>query len=203
VISQISGRVLSRGADTLVVQVGGVGLKIAVTPRTAAGVDVGGECTLTTELVVREDSLTLYGFADASERDVFSTVQTVSGIGPRLAMTMLAGLAPDQIRAAVVNDDVAALTTVPGLGRKTAQRIILDLKDKLGGPAVDTVRLPGAAAGWRPQVVDALTGLGWSAAQAQEAVGAVAADPGGADLDVASALRRALILLDHSAGVGR
>ena len=131
-IASLRGRVLSRAADEVVVEVGGVGLSVVVSPRTAADVDVGAECLLTTHLVVREDSLTLYGFADTGEREVFRTVQTVSGIGPRLALTMLSTLSAGQIREAIATEDVALLMTVSGLGRKSAQRLIVDLKDKLG-----------------------------------------------------------------------
>jgi Holliday junction DNA helicase RuvA len=202
-ISQVTGPVLDRTGDGVVLGVGGVGLNLVVTPRTAANLDVGCEYTLATELVVREDSLTLYGFAEVAEREMFATLQTVSGIGPRLAMTMVATLTPEQIRSAVAQEDVSVLTTVPGLGKKTAQRIILDLRDRLGGPTAETVALPGSQAGWRAQVIEALTGLGWSSAQAQEAAVEVARGPNGADLDVPAALRQALKILDRQSAVGR
>jgi len=201
VIASVRGRVLHRGTEDLVVDVGGVGLSVLVTPRTAASADVGEEFVLTTALVVREDSLTLYGFADSGEREVFHTVQTVSGIGPRLAMTMLATLSADQIRAAIEAEDVAALMTVSGLGRKTAQRIIVDLKDKLGAPTGATPVSAGAQTAWRAQVSAALTGLGWSAVEAQQAVSAVAARPDAAGLPVPEALRLALQVLDHTPAV--
>lgn len=200
-IASVRGSVLHRGTDELVVEVGGVGLSVLVTPRTAASVDVGQECRLTTALVVREDSLTLYGFADTAEREVFHKVQTVSGIGPRLAMTMLATLSADQIRAAIEAEDVAALMAVPGLGRKTAQRIIVDLRDKLGPPVGATPMGTDGRSSWRAQVSAALTGLGWSATQAQQAVSTVAARPDAADLPVPEALRLALQLLDHTPAV--
>ena len=200
-IAAIRGQVLSRGAEEVVVDVGGVGLSVVVTPRTSSTLDVGQTAALTTQLVVREDSLTLYGFADAAEREVFLTVQTVSGIGPRLAMTMLATLSAGQICEAIGAQDEAVLTSVPGLGRKSAQRLIVDLKDKLGS----VVTVPAAAgagdASWRTQVTAALTGLGWSAAQAQEAVAAVASGQGAQDLSVAEALRLALQSLDHAQAV--
>lgn len=184
----------------MVVEVGGVGMSVVVSPRTAAGLEVGQECVLTTQLVVREDSLTLYGFADASEREVFRTVQTVSGIGPRLALTMLATMSADQIRSAIAAEDVAALTAVPGLGRKSAQRIIVDLKDKLDGPIAGAPNV-SAPASWRTQVSAALTGLGWSAAEAQAAVSEVATRPEAGDLPVPEALRLALQVLDHTPAV--
>ena len=200
VIASLRGRVAHRGTDEVVVEVGGVGLSVVVSPRTASSLEMGQECLLTTQLVVREDSLTLYGFVDATEREVFRTVQTVSGIGPRLALTMLATLTADQITAAIAAEDIAALTAVPGLGRKSAQRIIVDLKDKLEGP-VAGAPLMGGTAGWRTQVSAALTGLGWSTAQAQSAVAAVAARPEAADLAVPDALRLALQVLDHTQAV--
>lgn len=202
-IAQVTGPVLDRSSDGVVVGVGGVGLSLVVAPRTAATLDIGSEYTLVTELVVREDSLTLYGFAETAERQIFATLQTVSGIGPRLAMTMVATLTPEQIRGAVAQEDVSVLTTVPGLGKKTAQRIILDLRDRLGGPAAETVAVPGGHAGWRAQVIEALTGLGWSSTQAQEAASEVGRGPNGADLDVPTALRQALQYLDHQSAVGR
>ncbi len=200
-IASLRGRVLSRAADEVVVEVGGVGLSVVVSPRTAADVDVGAECLLTTHLVVREDSLTLYGFADTGEREVFRTVQTVSGIGPRLALTMLSTLSAVQIREAIATEDVALLMTVSGLGRKSAQRLIVDLKDKLGVADVTVSATRGMPTSWRGQVSAALTGLGWSAAQAQEAVATVASRDDAADLAVPEALRQALQVLDHSPAV--
>lgn len=204
-IAAVMGQVIARTTDEVVVDVGGVGISVVVTPRTAATLDVGQTASLTTHLAVREDSLTLYGFADAAEREVFVTVQTVSGIGPRLAMTMLGTLSAEQISAAIAAQDEAVLTSVPGLGRKSAQRLIVDLKDKLG--AVVSIPAPGAAAAagrdtsWRPQVTSALTGLGWNPTQAQEAVIAVAARDDAAELSVSEALRLALQSLDHAQAV--
>ncbi len=200
-IAQLRGRVVSRTTDELVVEVGGIGVSVVVTARTAGGLDVGEECLLTTDLVVREDSLTLFGFADAEEREIFRTVQTVSGIGPRLALTMLATLTADQIREAIAQEDVAALTTVPGVGRKGAQRIIVDLKDRLGVSAPSVDQRAATAQSWRGQVSAALTGLGWSAAEAQQAVQIVAQRPDAAELSVPEALRVALQVLDHTPAV--
>ncbi|MEZ5119153.1 MAG: Holliday junction branch migration protein RuvA [Candidatus Nanopelagicales bacterium] len=200
-IAQIRGQVVLRSAEEVVVDVGGVGISVVVTPRTAAGLEVGQQCLLTTHLVVREDSLTLFGFADAGEREIFRTVQTVSGVGPRLALTMLSTLTADQIRSAIADEDVAALMTVPGVGRKGAQRIIVDLKDRLGvtTAAADT-GIPSEAS-WRTQVSAALTGLGWSATEAQTAVASVAQQPDSGQLTVPEALRQALQVLDRSPAV--
>ncbi len=199
-IAQVRGRVLQRGTDELVVEVGGVGLSLVVTPRTSAVSELGQETTLITELVVREDSLTLYGFASADEREIFRLVQTVTGVGPRLALTMLAALSADQIRQAIGSEDERTLTSVSGLGKRTAQRLIVDLKEKVG-PAPSTTAAPPATASWRLQVSAALTGLGWSAPEAQAAVADVAARPEAAELGVPEALRLALQVLDHTPAV--
>jgi Holliday junction DNA helicase RuvA len=200
-IAQIRGQVVLRSADEVVVDVGGVGISVVVTPRTATGLEVGQQCLLTTHLVVREDSLTLFGFADAGEREIFRTVQTVSGVGPRLALTMLSTLTADQIRSAIADEDVAALMTVPGVGRKGAQRLIVDLKDRLGVTTKTTDAGIPSEVSWRTQVSAALTGLGWSSAEAQTAVANVAQQPDSGQLTVPEALRQALQVLDRSPAV--
>jgi Holliday junction DNA helicase RuvA len=201
-IASVRGRVQVVRLDSVVVEVGGVGLLLLATPAALAGLRVGTEAELATSLVVREDSLTLFGFTDADERDVFEIVQTVSGIGPRLALAMLAVHTPDGLRAAVAAQDLTALMKVPGIGRKGAQRIVLELTDRLGAPSsggapgADPVMTPLQAFGTLPeQVVEALVGLGWSAKQAAEAVEAVTADGARAAAaagDVAAVLRAAL-----------
>jgi Holliday junction DNA helicase RuvA len=201
-IASVRGRVLAVRLDSAVVEVGGVGLLVLATPATLAGLRIGAETELATSLVVREDSLTLFGFADADERDVFETVQTVSGIGPRLALAMLAVHTPDGLRAAVAGQDLTALMKVPGIGRKGAQRIVLELTDRLGAPSSPAVAGAGAATTLasgggklHEQVVEALVGLGWSAKQAAEVVEAVTADGAFAAAtggDVAAVLRAAL-----------
>lgn len=200
-IAQVRGQVVHRGTDEIVVDVGGVGLSLNVTARTVAALEVGQSATLTTDLVVREDSLTLYGFADAGERDVFRLVQTVTGVGPRLAMTMLGTLSADQIREAIAAGDERILTTVSGLGRKTAQRLIVDLKDRIGPVVSASSAAAPATASWRIQVSAALTGLGWSAPEAQTAIAAVASRPEAAELSVPQALKLALQVLDHTQAV--
>lgn len=193
-IASVHGTVLAVRLDAAVVEVGGVGLLVQATPTTLAGLRVGQPARLFTSLVVREDALTLFGFADDDERDVFETLQTVSGVGPRLALAMLAVHTPDGLRRAVADEDLAALTRVPGIGRKGAQRIVLELGERLGVPT------PGAAAAapmtsdHRDQVVEALVGLGWPARAAQDAVAAVldgSSTPLGAD-EVPGVLRAAL-----------
>ncbi len=199
-IASVRGRVLGVRLDGAVVEVGGVGLLAAATPATLAGLRVGEEARLSTSLVVREDALTLYGFADEDERDVFETLMTVSGVGPRLALAMLAVHTPDGLRRALVEEDLAALQRVPGIGRKGAQRILLELGDRLGAPAsaVPVGAGPGAgptpATDRREEVVEALVGLGWNAKAAHDAVATVVPPDAGAidPSDVASVLRAAL-----------
>lgn len=208
-IASVNGRVAALDPGAAVVEVGGVGLTVQVTPRTSASLRVGEQARLATSLVVREDSLTLYGFSREDERAVFELLQTASGVGPRLAQAMLAVHSPDALRQAVAGGDVAALTQVPGIGRKGAQRLLLELKDKLGTPGVavaggDGGVLPADLGGaWRNQLREALEGLGWSAKEAEGAVTAVApaADAAAADggrPDVAVLLRTALKTLDRA-----
>jgi Holliday junction DNA helicase RuvA len=198
-IASVRGRVLAVRLDSAVIEVGGVGMLVQATPATLAELRIGQQAQLATSLVVREDSLTLFGFTDDDERDVFETVQTVSGIGPRLALAMLAVHTPDGLRAAVAGQDLTALMKVPGIGRKGAQRIVLELTDRLGAPVSATG--PSAAgrvasgSAWRDQVVEALVGLGWSAKQAVDTVDLVSADgasEAAAAGDVAAVLRSAL-----------
>jgi Holliday junction DNA helicase RuvA len=205
-IATVRGPVLDVGLDRVVVEVGGVGLLVHVTPATAAALRLGAEAQLATSLVVREDSLTLYGFADADGRSVFETVQTVSGVGPRLALAMLAVHSPDGIRAAIVGGDVPALMKVPGIGKKGAERLVLELRDKMGMPpgAPGAAGAGGSSSGdgepaWRAQVQQALVGLGWNVKQADDAVSAVADEiPAGAAADVSAVLRAALQRLARS-----
>src|SRR3954469_12208616 len=133
-IAAITGTVAAVGTDSAVVEVGGVGLAVQCTPATLANLRTGDPVRLATALVVREDSLTLFGFATDDERAVFDTLQSVAGVGPKLAQAVLAVHSPDAVRAAVASDDIRALTLVPGVGRKGAQRLVLELKDKLGAP---------------------------------------------------------------------
>ncbi|MDL4821383.1 Holliday junction branch migration protein RuvA [Actinomadura opuntiae] len=195
-IAFVSGRVAAAGPDGAVIDVHGVGLAVQCTPATLAGLRVGDEAKVPTSLVVREDSLTLFGFADDDERVVFEMLQTASGVGPRLALAMLAVHTPNALRRAVATEDLTALTKVPGIGKKGAQRIVLELKDRLGGPVGDAaadVRVPAASETWRAQVQMGLINLGWSAKDADAAVDAVAADLDGAEAPpVATLLKSAL-----------
>ena len=192
-IASVRGVVLSAGLDSAVIDVGGVGLLLHTTAATAASLRPGAEAALATMLVVREESLTLYGFAEEQERAVFTLVQTVSGVGPRLALAMLAIHAPEGIRRAIAGGDLAALTKVPGIGKKGAERIVLELRDRIGDPsgAVSSQARGPAADQASAQVHDALVGLGWSSRQAEDAVVAVTPE-GGDGSDVSALLRAAL-----------
>jgi Holliday junction DNA helicase RuvA len=192
-IASVRGVVLSAGLDSAVIEVGGVGLLLHTTAATAASLRPGAETSLATTLVVREESLTLYGFADEDERAVFNLVQTVSGVGPRLALAMLAIHAPDGLHRAIGGGDLGALTKVPGIGKKGAERIILELRDKIGAPsgAVSSGKIQPADDEASAQVHDALVGLGWSSRQAEEAVEAVR-PAAGEGSDVSEMLRAAL-----------
>ncbi|GHF87833.1 Holliday junction branch migration protein RuvA [Streptomyces thermodiastaticus] len=173
-IAFVSGTVAALAPDTAVIEVGGVGMAVQCTPATLSGLRVGQPARLHTSLVVREDSLTLYGFADEDERQVFELLQTASGVGPRLAQAMLAVHTPDALRRAVASGDEKALTAVPGIGKKGAQKLLLELRDRLGEPVGAPAASTPAAAGWRDQLHAALVGLGYAAREADEAVAAVA-----------------------------
>ena len=201
-IAFVRGRVAAVTLSSAVLEVGGVGLELMCTPGTIAGLRTGQEATLPTSMVVREDSMTLYGFADDDEKSMFELVQTASGVGPKVAQSMLAVLSPDDVRTAIAGDDVKTLTRVPGIGQKGAQRIILELKDRVGPPTRG--RTTNAAAGaptaaWRDQVHQGLVGLGWSAKDADSAVEAVAPEANGdPSPDVAGLLRAALRTLSKA-----
>jgi holliday junction DNA helicase RuvA len=179
VIAFVTGPVAAVAPGSAVVEVGGVGMLVHCGPTVLTGLQVGEKAKLFTSLVVREDSLTLYGFATDDERVVFELLQTASGIGPKVAQAMLSVHAPDTLRIIFMTGDEAALTQVPGIGKKGAQRLLLELKERLGPP---TGAVPGQAANgwakaglgsWRVQLLEALTGLGWSAREADDAVTAV------------------------------
>jgi holliday junction DNA helicase RuvA len=174
-IASVSGVVASIGADAAVVEVGGVGLKVQCAPATLSTLRVGQPARLSTSLIVREDSLTLFGFADDDEKSLFELLQTASGVGPRLAQAALAVHSPDVLRRAIATADVATLTRVPGIGKKGAERLVLELRDRVGpvGGDVPVVASP-IAAGWSVQVREGLIGLGWTPAQAEQAVATVA-----------------------------
>jgi holliday junction DNA helicase RuvA len=198
-IASVRGIVSGLAPDGVVVEVGGVGLSMQATPSTLAGLRIGEVAALSTALIVREDSLTLFAFANDDERSVFELLQTATGVGPKLAQAMLAVHSPEALRIAVMSEDFKSLEMVPGIGRKVAQRIVLELKDRLGSPMATSAPLarPRGELGWREQVHSALLGLGFTARDAGEAIDVVAeelTDAMGTDsnVDVAAMLRKAL-----------
>ncbi|MGI8530178.1 MAG: Holliday junction branch migration protein RuvA [Geodermatophilaceae bacterium] len=200
-IASVKGQVLALGPDSAVIELGGLGVSVQCTPGTLARLRIGSPGRLATSLVVREDSLTLYGFADDDERGLFEMLQTANGVGPRLAQAMLAIHPPREIRRAVVTADVATLTRVPGIGRKGAEKLIVELRDRIGSLSDD---VPGSAPGpitpsapWRDQLRQALVGLGWSAKEAEDAVAAVEPEAG-TDVELAVLLRGALRMLGRT-----
>ena len=212
-IASVSGRVAAVSPDGAVVEVGGIGLAVQCTPGTIARLQVGESARLATSLVVREDSLTLYGFADDDERQLFELLQTANGVGPRLAQAVLAIHPPREVRRAVSMADVKALMQVPGIGKKGAERLILELRDRLGVTTTDTQLDGGAApvglpavtpvAPWRDQLASALVGLGWTTKEADAAIAQLAplADEqvtASGSVEVAVLLRQALRLLGRS-----
>ncbi len=194
-IAQLTGTVAGIGGTWLVVDLSGFGLKALCTPATAARARPGEPITLHTSLVVREDSLTLYGFSDAGERDCFEMVQGATGIGPKIALAVVSVFGPAEFATAVSAGNLAALTRIPGIGPKGAQRLVLELKEKVAalagaGPSGST---PAVAAGWRDQVRAGLEGLGYPTRDAEAAcdrvAGTAAEHP---DASVAVLLRAAL-----------
>jgi Holliday junction DNA helicase RuvA len=207
-IATISGTVAAVSHEGAVIEVCGIGIAVQCTPATLGTLRAGERARLATSLVVREDSLTLFGFATDDERLVFDTLQGVTGVGPKLAQAVLAVLTPDAVRAAVATDDVGALMLVSGVGRKGAQRLVLELKDRLGAPiggGATVVRLPGrdGPGVWRDQLRDALTGLGWSGREVDDALVAVGPEAEaslavGDTPNVAALLRSCLQLLSRA-----
>lgn len=197
-IAFVRGQVAAVTLTSAVLEVGGFGLEVMCTPGTLATLRPGQNATLPTSMVVREDSLTLFGFVDEDEKQIFELVQTASGVGPKVAQAITAVLAPDDLRLAIASDDVKTLTRVPGIGQKGAQRIILELKDRIGSPVGPaSSRTPEGGPDWRGQVHQGLVGLGWSAREADQAVDAVS-DQAGSAPDIGALLRAALRTLSRA-----
>ena len=193
-IAQLTGTVLQVGPTSAVVEVGGLGVLALCSPDTTATLRVGQQTTLATSLVVREDSLTLYGFASHDEREFFELLQTATGVGPKLAQAALSVLSPDELRNAIATENLVQLVKVPGVGRKGAQRLVIELKDKINLTRLSDDPLPSTSGPpWRQQVSQGLQGLGWSAKDAESAClevePLVAADP---EVSVAVVMRAAL-----------
>ncbi len=201
-IAHVRGTVAAVAPDGAVIEVGGVGMRVQCTPGTLAALRLGEPAQVATSLVVREDSLTLFGFGSDDERNVFELLQTASGVGPRLALAMLAVHSPDALRRAVATEDLGALTMVPGIGKKGAERIALELRDRLGPPGESAAAgLSGArpqrVPAWREQVQSGLVNLGWAVRDADQAIAALEEDgtiavANGEPVNVAVVLRAAL-----------
>jgi Holliday junction DNA helicase RuvA len=194
-IASIRGEVLDMALDHVVIEACGVGYRVNATPSTLATLRRGAEARLVTAMIVREDSMTLYGFADADARDLFSTLLSVSGVGPKIALATLAVHDAPALRQALADGDVTALTRVPGIGKRSAERMVLELRDKVGpvGPITGLPTTNGHTV--RGPVVEALVGLGFAVKQAEEATDKVLAnDP---EANTSNALRSALSMLGN------
>jgi Holliday junction DNA helicase RuvA len=171
-ISRLRGKPVARGPDTLVLEVGGVGYLLQPTRRAAQRARGKGEVVIETYLHVREDALQLYGFADADERELFEQLLSVSGVGPKVALAIVSGSTPEELRRAIALEDTARFQAIPGIGKKTAQRVVLELKEKLGEG--DAPAAPGA----KPHLVarEALMELGYSLVEADQALAEIDPD---------------------------
>jgi Holliday junction DNA helicase RuvA len=196
-IAQLTGTIRSINNDRIILEVAGIGYLVHVTPVAATTLALGNSLTLHTSMVVREDSMTLYGFLDAPSRETFELVQTVSGIGPRVALSILAHLSPDQLADAVDTESVNILSGVPGIGKKGAQRILLELKGKLSRSGAPSTSVSSTQPMWREQLAGALISLGYSAREADSTISIVAIDYANrglnpADSDLSELLKAAL-----------
>lgn len=195
-ISLINGTVRSISLDKAIIEVGGVGLSLSITQKTSSQLNIGVPAQFFTTLIVREDALTLYGFLDDADRALFELVQTVSGIGPKVALSIVSALSPSQLAVAVTQEDVSAIEKVPGIGRKGAQRLILELKGKLSDFGTYS-KVSHHQPIWREQLTSALVSLGFTAkdsdAAISQVVGNLAEDGIDAQtLDLSDLLKRAL-----------
>lgn len=196
-IAQLRGTVEHVGLDQVILMVGGIGWSVHVTPAAAQGMTKGGEVTVHTAMIVREDSMTLYGFVSFDEREVFERLLGVSGIGPRTALAALSVLSPDDLRRAVRDSDLVTLQRIPGVGKKSAQRMVLEVGEKLGVPAhIDPLSTPAAQDEAASEVKSALIQLGWSEAVAAKALESLA----GQGLGASDLLRAALLKLGGQRG---
>jgi Holliday junction DNA helicase RuvA len=202
-IAFVRGSVVAIGGDHVVIDIGPLGMTVTVTPATALSMRTGEHVQLITSMVIREDSWTVFGFLDPDEKSVFELVQTVNGIGPRIALAVLAAMSPDELRRAIAAEDTKSLTKISGLGAKGAQRVILELRDRIGQPDAGlSVAATHSSTGWKSSVHAGLTSLGWSAKEADTAIVEVSAmadeqiADGAADIPVL--LKAALRSLDRS-----
>ena len=174
-ISLINGVVRSIGSDKVIVEVGGVGLAVSVTTQTGSQLNIGVPVQLFTTLIVREDALTLFGFLDEESRSTFELVQTVTGIGPKVALAIMGSHSPQTIAAAIAQEDISAIEKVPGIGRKGAQRLILELKGKISDFGTSHKSAHHQPV-WREQLTSALVSLGFTAKDSDAAINSVVAE---------------------------
>lgn len=184
-ISTVTGTIRSLSTERLIIEVGGVGLSVLINPLTSAGLTLGSQSTLYTSLVVREDSLTLFGFLTEEVRNLFELVQTVSGVGPKVALSIMGALSPEDLARAISTEDTSAIERVPGIGKKGAQRMILELKGKLHDMS-SSVNYKGHQPAWREKLTNALVSLGFSPKESDTAISYVVNDLRGNDVDPAT-----------------
>ena len=198
-ISTVTGTIRSLSLDKLVIEVGGVGLSVLINPPTSAGLTLGAQSTLYTSLVVREDSLTLFGFLTEEVRNLFELVQTVSGVGPKVALSIMGALTPEDLARAISQEDTSAIERVPGIGKKGAQRMILELKGKLSDLSSGAT-YKGHQPPWREQLLSALVSLGFSPKESDSAISYVVNDLHGSDQDPANMELSELLKLALASG---
>lgn len=198
-ISLLNGTVRSLSSDRLIVEVGGFGVSVLVNPQTSAQATLGAQIQLFTSLVVREDSLTLFGFINDESRALFELVQTVSGIGPKVALSILGALTPEDIGRAIAQEDVAVIEKVPGIGRKGAQRLILELKGKLSDLSTGQSYTSHQPA-WREQLTSALVSLGFSPKESDAAISNVVSELQTNDVDASTLDLSELLKLTLASG---
>lgn len=198
-ISLLNGTVRSVSSDRLIVEVGGFGVSVLVNPQTSAQATLGAQIQLFTSLVVREDSLTLFGFINDESRALFELVQTVSGIGPKVALSILGALTPEDLGRAIAQEDVAVIEKVPGIGRKGAQRLILELKGKLSDLSTGQSYTSHQPA-WREQLTSALVSLGFSPKESDAAISNVVSELQTNDVDASTLDLSELLKLTLASG---
>jgi len=198
-ISTLSGTIRSLSQDKLVIEVGGVGLSVLINPPTSLALTLGAQTTLYTSLVVREDSLTLFGFLSEEVRNLFELVQTVSGVGPKVALSIMGALTPEDLARAISQEDTSAIERVPGIGTKGAQRMILELKGKLSDLSSGAT-YKGHQPPWREQLLSALVSLGFSPKESDSAISYVVNDLQGNDQDPAAMQLSELLKLALASG---
>ena len=198
-ISTLSGTIRSLSQDKLVIEVGGVGLSVLINPPTSLALTLGAQTTLYTSLVVREDSLTLFGFLSEEVRNLFELVQTVSGVGPKVALSIMGALTPEDLARAISQEDTSAIERVPGIGKKGAQRMILELKGELSDLSSGAT-YKGHQPPWREQLLSALVSLGFSPKESDSAISYVVNDLQGNDQDPATMQLSELLKLALASG---